>query len=222
MMTVLTDEGFTGVLGTNCEQTYDRYVRVGEEVTVTTRLESVVGPKVTGVGEGYFVTTRNIWRVPIRRTQRAGRVDAVPGAQVHPASSQRRSSATPRPALGDVASDRRSTATRSSSGRARAPASCGSSSATPAGRSGTRPARPAPQCHAHDRVVRRRVRARHGLLVRRAPAPARPRARAADRARAGRPRGGHPPARRAGGLRAGGGRDRDAGAGRLPAASTTS
>ena len=45
------------VLGTNCEQTYDRYLRVGEEVTVTTRLESVVGPKQTGVGEGYFVTT---------------------------------------------------------------------------------------------------------------------------------------------------------------------
>ncbi|MFU0257819.1 hypothetical protein ACMZ9T_27350, partial [Klebsiella pneumoniae] len=34
-----------------------------EEVTVTTRLESVVGPKQTGVGEGYFVTTRNTWRV---------------------------------------------------------------------------------------------------------------------------------------------------------------
>jgi uncharacterized OB-fold protein len=63
MMTVLTDAGFTGVLGTNCEQTYHRYLRVGEEVTVTTRLESVVGPKQTGVGEGYFVTTRNIWRV---------------------------------------------------------------------------------------------------------------------------------------------------------------
>jgi uncharacterized OB-fold protein len=63
MMTVLTDEGFTGVLGTNCEQTYDRYLRVGEELTVTTRLESVDGPKQTGVGEGYFVTTRNIWRV---------------------------------------------------------------------------------------------------------------------------------------------------------------
>jgi len=63
MMTLLTDLGFTGVLGTNCEQTYDRTLRVGEEVTVTTRLESVVGPKQTGVGEGYFVTTRNVWRV---------------------------------------------------------------------------------------------------------------------------------------------------------------
>jgi uncharacterized protein len=63
MMTVLTDAGFTGVLGTNCEQEYARPLRVGEEVTVTTRLESVVGPKRTGVGEGYFVTTRNVWRV---------------------------------------------------------------------------------------------------------------------------------------------------------------
>ena len=63
MMTVLTEAGFTGVLGTNCEQEYARTLRVGEELTVTTRLESVVGPKQTGVGEGYFVTTRNVWRV---------------------------------------------------------------------------------------------------------------------------------------------------------------
>ena len=63
MMTVLTEAGFTGVLGTNCEQEYGRPLRVGEEVTVTTRLESVVGPKQTGVGEGYFVTTRNVWCV---------------------------------------------------------------------------------------------------------------------------------------------------------------
>ncbi|HET8604218.1 MAG TPA: bifunctional MaoC family dehydratase N-terminal/OB-fold nucleic acid binding domain-containing protein [Marmoricola sp.] len=63
MMQVLTDAGYTGVLGTNCEQTYDRYLRIGEEVTVTALLDSVVGPKQTGVGEGYFVTTRNVWRV---------------------------------------------------------------------------------------------------------------------------------------------------------------
>ncbi len=63
MMTVLTEAGYTGVLGTNCEQEYARPLRVGEELTVTTRLESVVGPKQTGVGEGYFVTTRNVWRV---------------------------------------------------------------------------------------------------------------------------------------------------------------
>ena len=62
-MQVLDDAGFTSVLGTNCAQTYERYLRVGEQVSVTTRLESIVGPKRTGVGEGYFVTTRNVWRV---------------------------------------------------------------------------------------------------------------------------------------------------------------
>jgi uncharacterized OB-fold protein len=63
MMKVLDEAGFTSVLGTNCDQSYDRYLRPGDHVSVTTRLESVVGPKSTGVGEGYFVTTRSTWRV---------------------------------------------------------------------------------------------------------------------------------------------------------------
>lgn len=63
MMKVMDEAGYTSVLGTNCDQTYDRYLRPGETVSVTTRLESVVGPKATGVGEGYFVTTRSVWRV---------------------------------------------------------------------------------------------------------------------------------------------------------------
>ncbi|WP_221176876.1 bifunctional MaoC family dehydratase N-terminal/OB-fold nucleic acid binding domain-containing protein [Nocardioides pocheonensis] len=62
-MKIFDDAGFTSVLGTNCDQTYLRPVRVGEEVTLSARLESVVGPKRTGVGEGYFVTTENTWRV---------------------------------------------------------------------------------------------------------------------------------------------------------------
>jgi uncharacterized OB-fold protein len=63
MMGVMDEAGYESVLGTNCDQTYDRYLRPGELVSVTTRLESVVGPKQTGVGEGYFVTTRSTWRV---------------------------------------------------------------------------------------------------------------------------------------------------------------
>jgi uncharacterized OB-fold protein len=62
-MQVLDAAGYTSVLGTNCDQTYERYLRVGERVAITTRLESVVGPKQTGVGEGYFVTTVNSWWV---------------------------------------------------------------------------------------------------------------------------------------------------------------
>ena len=63
MMEVLTREGYTAVLGTNCEQTYERYLQVGEELRVTTALDSVAGPKTTGMGLGYFVTSRNRWYV---------------------------------------------------------------------------------------------------------------------------------------------------------------
>ena len=63
MMEVLTDAGYTAVLGTNCEQSYERYLRVGDELRVTTALDSVAGPKNTAMGEGYFVTSRNTWYV---------------------------------------------------------------------------------------------------------------------------------------------------------------
>ena len=63
MMAVLDESGYTSVVATNCEQTYLRYLRQGEHVTVTTQLEDVVGPKQTGLGQGWFVTTRNVWRV---------------------------------------------------------------------------------------------------------------------------------------------------------------
>jgi len=62
-MQMLDAAGFTSVLGTNCDQTYERPLLVGERVGMSTRLESVVGPKETGVGEGYFVTTVNSWWV---------------------------------------------------------------------------------------------------------------------------------------------------------------
>jgi uncharacterized protein len=63
MMRTLTDAGFAAVLGTNSEQSYDRYLRVGEQVRITTALDSVVGPKATGMGVGYFVTSRSTWYV---------------------------------------------------------------------------------------------------------------------------------------------------------------
>lgn len=63
MMGVLTEQGFTGVLGTNCEQTYERPLRIGEVPRREIRLDSVVGPKDTGMGVGYFVTARTEWFV---------------------------------------------------------------------------------------------------------------------------------------------------------------
>lgn len=63
MMSIMDDAGFTSVVATNSEQTYHRYLRHGEHVLATTSLESVAGPKKTGLGEGWFVTTRTTWRV---------------------------------------------------------------------------------------------------------------------------------------------------------------
>jgi uncharacterized protein len=62
-MAMLDEAGYTSVVATDSEQTYLRYLRAGEQVSLTSRLESVVGPKRTALGEGYFVTTENIWRV---------------------------------------------------------------------------------------------------------------------------------------------------------------
>jgi len=63
MTNVLDDAGFTSVVATNCEQTYHRYLRPGEQLAVTTRLSDVVGPKRTALGEGWFVTTLSTWYV---------------------------------------------------------------------------------------------------------------------------------------------------------------
>jgi len=61
-MTALLDEaGYTSVVATNCDQTYHRYVRLGEQLAVRARLVDVTGPKRTALGEGWFVTTRNTW-----------------------------------------------------------------------------------------------------------------------------------------------------------------
>ncbi|BBH18421.1 hypothetical protein Back2_27080 [Nocardioides baekrokdamisoli] len=62
-MQILDKAGFTSVLGTNCDQTYARFLLPGERTAITSRLTSVVGPKQTGVGTGYFVTTENTWWV---------------------------------------------------------------------------------------------------------------------------------------------------------------
>jgi len=61
MMTTLDDAGYTSVVATNCDQTYHRYLRPGELVALRSELADVTGPKQTALGEGWFVTTKNIW-----------------------------------------------------------------------------------------------------------------------------------------------------------------
>ncbi len=61
MMTVLDEAGFTAVVATNCDQTYHRYLHHGELLSLRSELTDVTGPKRTALGEGWFVTTRNVW-----------------------------------------------------------------------------------------------------------------------------------------------------------------
>ncbi|WP_343599104.1 bifunctional MaoC family dehydratase N-terminal/OB-fold nucleic acid binding domain-containing protein [Mycobacterium sp.] len=55
--------GYVGVVATNCEQTYHRYLRPGEEVSVAAELTDVIGPKQTALGEGYFINQHISWQV---------------------------------------------------------------------------------------------------------------------------------------------------------------
>ena len=51
-------EGFTSVVASNCEQTYDRYLRPGDRLTMRTVIDSISDEKQTALGAGHFVTTR--------------------------------------------------------------------------------------------------------------------------------------------------------------------
>jgi uncharacterized protein len=63
IMELFDDAGYVGVVATNCEQTYHRYLRPGEEVSVLAELTDVVGPKRTALGEGFFITQKITWQV---------------------------------------------------------------------------------------------------------------------------------------------------------------
>ncbi|OBJ59367.1 bifunctional MaoC family dehydratase N-terminal/OB-fold nucleic acid binding domain-containing protein [Mycobacterium asiaticum] len=63
IMQLFDDAGYVGVVATNCEQTYHRYLRPGEQVSIVSEMRDVVGPKQTALGEGYFINQLITWRV---------------------------------------------------------------------------------------------------------------------------------------------------------------
>jgi uncharacterized OB-fold protein len=56
LMAELDAAGFTSVVATNCDQTYERYLRPGDLVTERTVVESISPPKETALGTGRFIT----------------------------------------------------------------------------------------------------------------------------------------------------------------------
>ncbi|MEV0585714.1 bifunctional MaoC family dehydratase N-terminal/OB-fold nucleic acid binding domain-containing protein [Nonomuraea sp. NPDC050310] len=61
VLAALDERGYTGVVATNCDQTYHRYAKVGERLAPATRFTGLSGPKKTALGEGYFVTWTIAW-----------------------------------------------------------------------------------------------------------------------------------------------------------------
>ena len=62
-MKLFDDAGFVGVVATNCEQTYHRYLQPGEELTINAEITDIVGPKQTALGESYFINQLITWTV---------------------------------------------------------------------------------------------------------------------------------------------------------------
>ncbi len=58
MNQLLFSRGFTSVVGTNSEQVYHRYLRLGDQLTMRTVIDSISEEKSTGLGTGHFVSTR--------------------------------------------------------------------------------------------------------------------------------------------------------------------
>ena len=55
VLDLLTAAGFPGVVAVNCEQSYDRPLRLGDRLSFTSYIESVSPEKTTGLGAGVFV-----------------------------------------------------------------------------------------------------------------------------------------------------------------------
>lgn len=58
LLDLMDRHGFVSVVATNCEQVYDRYLRPGDRLTMTTTIDAVSQEKTTGLGVGHFITTR--------------------------------------------------------------------------------------------------------------------------------------------------------------------
>ena len=56
LLGALDEAGFTSIVATNCEQSYERYLQPGDLLTERTVIEDVSDEKTTGLGTGRFIT----------------------------------------------------------------------------------------------------------------------------------------------------------------------
>jgi uncharacterized OB-fold protein/acyl-CoA thioesterase FadM len=57
LLALLEDNGFSGVVATNCEQEYLRELRPGDRLTMTSVIEEISDEKRTALGVGHFITS---------------------------------------------------------------------------------------------------------------------------------------------------------------------
>ena len=62
VLRLLDEAGFTSIVATNCTQEYARYLRPGDELTVTSEIESISDEKKTALGLGHFIDQRMTYR----------------------------------------------------------------------------------------------------------------------------------------------------------------
>jgi uncharacterized OB-fold protein len=55
---IFNEHGYSGVVATNCDQGYTRYLRPGDRVSAVMTIESISEEKATAVGIGYFIETK--------------------------------------------------------------------------------------------------------------------------------------------------------------------
>ncbi len=58
LLNKLDSAGYTSTVAVNCEQEYERYLRVGDKLSMRTTIDSISPEKKTGLGIGFFVTSR--------------------------------------------------------------------------------------------------------------------------------------------------------------------
>ena len=80
MVQVLDEAGYTSVVATNCDQTYQRYLKLGEQLTVRTRLRGRDRPQAHRAGRG--LVRDHPQHLVLGR--RAGRRDGLPHPEVPP------------------------------------------------------------------------------------------------------------------------------------------
>ena len=96
VMAVLERNGYIGILGTNCEQEYERPLKLGEKIACTHMVESISAEKHTRFGPGYFLTFLQMFSDAQDQPVGSMRLTIL---RFRPTTAEKKPPAPPQPAL---------------------------------------------------------------------------------------------------------------------------